>query len=123
MPTCNPFGAGVPLAEAVRHRGLLWFHTCLNLLHTGRAVQQLAQRGRLRLPRVLESAMLVLGTALVLLGVVNATVAAVFGEPLKGRMENVTEWWGALIFVLGFFAIAALWRRERVVLRLGVSPP
>jgi len=54
VPTCNPFGAGVPLAEAVRHRGLLWFHTCLNLLHTGRAVQQLAQRGRLRLARVLE---------------------------------------------------------------------
>jgi len=97
--------------------------TCLNLLLTGRAVQQLAQRGRLHLPRLLESAMLVLGTALVLLGIVNAIVAAVFGEPLKGRMENVTEWWGALIFVLGFFAIAAMWRRERVVLRLGVHPP
>jgi len=25
--------------------------------------------------------------------------------------------------VLGFFAIAAMWRRERVVLRLGVHPP
>jgi len=57
----------------------------------------------------------------VLLGVVNAIVGAVFGEPLKDRIENVTEWWGALIFVLGFFAIAALWRRERVALRLGVS--
>jgi len=33
-----------------RHFGF----TCLNLLLTGRAVQQLAQRGRLRLPRVLE---------------------------------------------------------------------
>jgi hypothetical protein len=45
-----------------------------------------------------------------------------FGEPLKGRVENVTEWWGALIFVLGFCALALMWRRERAVLSLGVSP-
>jgi len=118
-------GTEGPVYRWLRQYGTVGYFgfTCLNLLLTGRAVQQLAQRGRLHLPRMLDSAMLVLGTALVGLGVVNAIVAAVFGEPLKGRMENVTEWWGALIFVLGFFAIAALWRRERVVLRLGVSPP
>ena len=118
-------GTEGPVYRWLRQYGTVGYFgfTCLNLLLTGRAVQQLAQQGRLRLPRLLQSAILVLGSALVLLGVVNAIVAAVFGEPLKGRMENVTEWWGALIFVLGFFAIAALWRRERVVLRLGVSPP
>jgi hypothetical protein len=82
----------------------------------------MAKQGRLRLQRLLERSFVALAVALVLLGLVNAIVAAVFGEPLKGRMENVTEWWGGVIFVLGFFAIAALWRRERLVLRLGVGP-
>jgi len=116
-------GTEGPVYRWLRQYGTVGYFgfTCLNLLLTGRALKQLAQRGRLLLPRMLESAMLMLGVALVLLGVVNAIVGAVFGEPLKDRIENVTEWWGALIFVLGFFAIAALWRRERVVLRLGVS--
>ncbi len=98
--------------------------TCLNLLLTGRAVQQRVHAGRLSMPRLLEHAMVALASALVLLAVGNTIVAAAVGEPLKGRVENVTEWWGALIFVLGFVAIAALWRRERVGvgLSLGVSP-
>lgn len=101
--------------------------TCLNLLLSGHAVQALVRVGRLRLPRALEHAMVALAVALVLLGLGNAVVAAAFGEPLKGRVENVTEWWGGLIFVLGFAAIAALWWRERARLSLstavGVSPP
>jgi hypothetical protein len=96
--------------------------TCLNLLLTGNAVQALVRVRRLFMPRWLEHAMVALASTLVLLGLGNALVAAAFGEPLKGRVENVTEWWGALIFVLGFCAIAAMWWRERVVLRLGVSP-
>lgn len=96
--------------------------TCLNLLLTGNAVQALVRTGRLAMPRALEHAMVALAMALVLLGVGNAIVAAAFGEPLKGRVENVTEWWGALIFVLGFCALALMWRRERAVLSLGVSP-
>ncbi len=96
--------------------------TCVNLLLTGNAVQALVRVGRLVMPRALEHAMVTLATTLVLLGVGNAIVAAAFGEPLKGRVENVTEWWGALIFVLGFCALAAMWWRERVVLSLGVSP-
>jgi Na+-transporting NADH:ubiquinone oxidoreductase subunit NqrE len=96
--------------------------TCLNLLLTGNVVQALVRVRRLFMPRGLEHAMVALASTLVLLGVGNAIVAAAFGEPLKGRVENVTEWWGALIFVFGFCAIAAMWWRERVVLRLGVSP-
>lgn len=96
--------------------------TCLNLLLTGNAVQALVRVQRLTLPRLLEHAMVALAAALVLLGVGNAIVAAAFGEPLKGRVENVTEWWGAAIFVLGFVAIAALWRRERVSAALSLGP-
>jgi len=118
-------GAEGPVYRWLRQYGTVGYFglTCLNLLLTGRALQQLTRRGQLDLPRLLERAFGALGVVLVLLGLANAIVAAVVGEPLKGRMENVTEWWGGLIFVLGFFAIAALWRRERLVLRLGVSAP
>jgi hypothetical protein len=85
--------------------------TCLCLLRAGGAVQQLAARGTLHLPATLERAMLVLAATLVALGLGNAFVAVVLGDPWKGRVENVTEWWGSLLFVLGFFALAAMWRR------------
>jgi hypothetical protein len=117
-------GTEGPIYRWLRQYGTVAYFgfTCLNLLLTGNAVQALVRVRRLIMPRWLERAMVALASTLVLLGVGNAIVAAAFGEPLKGRVENVTEWWGALIFVLGFCAIAAMWWRERVVLRLGVSP-
>ncbi len=117
-------GVEGPVYRWLRQYGTVVYFgfTCLNLLLTGRALQQMAKQGRLQLQRGWERSFVALAVTLVLLGLVNAIVAAVFGEPLKGRMENVTEWWGGVIFVLGFFAIAALWRRERVVLRLGMGP-
>jgi hypothetical protein len=117
-------GTEGPVYRWLRQYGTVAYFgfTCLNLLLTGNAVQALVRVRRLFMPRWLEHAMVALASTLVLLGLGNALVAAAFGEPLKGRVENVTEWWGALIFVLGFCAIAAMWWRERVVLRLGVSP-
>ena len=121
-------GTEGPMYRWLRQYGTVAYFgfTCLNLLLTGNAVQALVRAGRLRMPRALECAMVTLATTLVLLGLGNAIVAAAFGEPLKGRVENVTEWWGALIFVLGCVALALMWRRERVVLSLssllGVSP-
>jgi hypothetical protein len=117
-------GTEGPMYRWLRQYGTVVYFgfTCLNLLLTGNAVQALVRVRRLFMPRWLEHAMVALASTLVLLGLGNALVAAAFGEPLKGRVENVTEWWGALIFVLGFCAIAAMWWRERVVLRLGVSP-
>lgn len=85
--------------------------TCICLLLAGGAVQRLATSGRLHLPRVLERAMQSLAITVVSLGVGNAIVAALFDDPLKDRIENVTEWWGSLLFVIGFVALAAMWRR------------
>lgn len=117
-------GTEGPVYRWLRQYGTVAYFgfTCLNLLLTGNAVQALVRVRRLSLPRWLEHAMVALAGTLVMLGLGNAIIAAVFGEPLKGRVENVTEWWGALIFVLGFGAIAGLWWRERTALRLGVSP-
>lgn len=87
--------------------------TCLNLLLAGQALQPLLRAGRLALPRAWRHATVALAGALVLLGLGNAVVAAAIGEPLKGRVENVTEWWGASLLVLGFLGIALLWRRAQ----------
>jgi hypothetical protein len=92
--------------------------TCICLLIAGGGVQRAVRAGRLALARWVEHAMVALAVTLVTLGLVNALVAAPMGEPLKGRLENVTEWWGALIFVLGFFALALIWRRVGLALRL-----
>lgn len=95
--------------------------TCLCLLLAGGAVQRLAAAARLHFPRTLERAMVALAGTLVALGLGNAIVAALFGDPWKGRIENVTEWWGSLIFVLGFFALAAMWRRLGLRVRLAAG--
>jgi len=95
--------------------------TCLCLLLAGDGMMRLAASRRLALPRALPPALAALAILLVALGLVNAIVAALFGEPLKGRIENVTEWWGALVFVLGFGALAAIWRR--LGLRVTIAPP
>lgn len=85
--------------------------TCLCLLICSGALQRAVQSGAIVLSRPLQLATGVLATLLVLLGLANALIGAVFGDPLKDRIENVTEWWGSLIFVVGFLALAALWRR------------
>ncbi len=95
--------------------------TCLCLLLAGGAVQTLARRGHWPLPRWLERAMVTLAVALVMLGLTNALVAALIGDPWKGRVENVTEWWGSLIFVLGFLALAAMWWRLGLRVTLGAQ--
>lgn len=95
--------------------------TCICLLITGGGVQRAVAGGRLVLARWVEHAMVALALALVSLGLLNALVAALFGDEVKGRMENVTEWWGALIFVLGFFALALVWRRVGLTVQIGTG--
>ena len=85
--------------------------TCLCLLIAGAAVQRLAHSGALRVGRFTLHAMSALSVALVLLGLVSVGVGAAVGDDLKYRVENITEWWAGLIFVLGFVALSALWRR------------
>jgi hypothetical protein len=89
--------------------------TCLCMLLLGRGVRALAQQGTgPALPPALVRAHVLLACTLVLLGVVNAIVAATLSAEWKARTENVTEWWGALIFVLCFWALAAMWWRGGV---------
>ena len=86
--------------------------TCLCMLICSGALQRAVRSGAIVLSRPLQLATGALATLLVALGLANAIVGALVGDPLKDRVENVTEWWGSLIFVVGFFALAALWRRQ-----------
>lgn len=97
--------------------------TCIGLLLAGGAVQRLARAGALHLPRLLEHAMVALSGALVTLGIVNAIIAPMVGGEAKGRVENVAEWWGSLIFVLGFVALSWMWRRLGLRAQLGHERP
>jgi len=97
--------------------------TCLCLLIAGGAVQRAVAAVRWRCRRRCHHAMVALSVALVLLGLGNALVGAVADDDLKVRVENVTEWWGASIFVLGFVSLAAMWRRCRLQLSLHDGGP
>jgi len=116
-------GTEGPLYRWLRQYGTVVYFgfTCLCLLLLGRAVlARLAAAWPL--PRWHGHAVVAMAVALPLLGVGNAIVAAFFDDGLKARVENVTEWWGSLIFVLGFFLIAAMWRRAGLALQLTQAP-
>ena len=97
--------------------------TCVCLLIAGGGVQRAVAAGRLALARWVEHAMVVLALSLVMLGLGHALLAAFLGDEAKGRLENVTEWWAALIFMLGFFALAMAWRRVGLCVRLDGGHP
>lgn len=97
--------------------------TCVCLLIAGGGVQRAVAAGRLALARWVEHAMVALALALVALGLGNALIAWLFDDEVKGRIENVTEWWAALIFMMGFFALALAWRRVGLHVALRAGPP
>jgi hypothetical protein len=113
-------GTEGPVYRWLRQYGTVVYFggTCLCLLIAGGGIQRAVRAGGLVLARWAEHAMVALAGALVMLGLVNALVAAFMGDELKGRMENVTEWWGSLIFVLGFFALAMIWARTGLSVQL-----
>ncbi|MDZ7589158.1 MAG: hypothetical protein U5L05_00405 [Rubrivivax sp.] len=117
-------GTEGPVYRGLRQYGTVVYFgfTCLCLLLAGDALVRLAARRQLALPLALPRSLAVLAAVLVALGLVNAAVAALFGEPLKGRIENVTEWWGALVFVLGFGALAAVWWHAGLRVTIGSAP-
>ena len=96
--------------------------TCLCMLLLGQAAQLLARQGGSGLPGWLVHAHVALACTLVGLGLANAIVAALLSPAWKARIENVTEWWGAMIFVACFCAVAAMWWHDGLRLQLQGRP-
>jgi hypothetical protein len=82
-------------------------------LHASRGASERSEHER----RV-STPVYVLCWALLALGLGNAMVGPWFGADMKDRIENVTEWWGALAFTLVFVLLALLWRAEGLVIRI-----
>ena len=93
--------------------------TCINMLVAGGAIARAASAGRLAVPWGLHHALIVMGGALVLLGLGNAVLSASLQDPAKDIVQNVTEWWGGAIFVAVFLVLAAIWRRCGLRLQVG----
>jgi hypothetical protein len=105
-----------------RYGTVLYFGaTCGAMLLTAGALQALQRMQRIALPRTHERVLLAVLSAVVLLGLGNVFVG-LGGEPaLKDRIENATEWWGALGLTLGFVTLASLCRRLGLRLQLVVG--
>lgn len=137
VPGCNPFVDGcVSISRAARQglpnhlfrvlvlpaavlQALAWMACAAALAQQGAAARALQ---RLSVPRTHERLLLALLGGVVSMGLGNALVAAFAGDPrLQDRIENVTEWWGALGLTLAFVVLASLWRRWDVRLALSVA--
>jgi hypothetical protein len=116
-------GTEGPVYRGLRRYGTVVYFggTCLAMLLTARALQRLHALGVLGLPRTHEHALVALLALVVLLGLTNALVGAFAGAALQDRVENITEWWGALGLTLAFVTLASLWRRQRLSARLDAS--
>jgi hypothetical protein len=97
--------------------------TCLCMLIAGGGIARAAQSRTLELPRWLARALLALCALLVALGVVNALAAPWLDGAAKDRVENVTEWWGALIFTLVFCVLARAWHLAQLRIALTMRRP
>ena len=118
-------GTEGPIYRWLRQYGTVVYFgfTCLCMLIAGGAIDRLARAGTLALPALLTRALLLLFAALVALGLFNALAGLWLDGGAKDRVENVTEWWGSLIFTLVFLALALIWRRCDLRLTLAMRPP
>lgn len=94
--------------------------TYLAMLLFARAAQRLHAAHRLALPR---------GHGRMMLGLLAFIAAACLGHVFasagpfpewEDRIENLTEWWGALALTLAFVTMAALWRRWGLGITIGL---
>lgn len=118
-------GTEGPVYRWLRQYGTVMYFgfTCLCILLAGGAIARLVAQGRLRVRGALAQALVGMGLALVVLGVLNALVSPLLAEPAKDRLQNITEWWGALTFVVAFLLLAAIWRSCRLSVRLQSESP
>ncbi len=86
------------------------------------ASQRLHAAGRLALPRGHRRMMFAL-LAFVAAFCASHVIASMVSAKLEDRIENLTEWWGALAMTSNFVAIASLWRRWGLGATMGLHRP
>jgi hypothetical protein len=113
-------GTEGPVYRLLRQYGTVVYFgfTCLCTIVAGGCIQRLITARRLDIAAHTGHALTALAALLVTLGVVNAAMAPLLGPEAKLRLENVTEWWGALIFVAVFCILAQVAWQTRLRLTL-----
>ena len=96
--------------------------TYLAMLIFAHASQRLHAAHRLVLPRTHGRVMLALLFFIAAIGLFNV-FAPVVSAALQDRIENQTEWWGALALTLNFVTMASLWRRWGLVATISLQRP
>jgi hypothetical protein len=97
--------------------------TYLTMLFLARALQRLHQAQRLVLPRGHGRVMLGLLAFIAILALGHGFASLSRLTALEDRIENFTEWWGALAMTLCFVTLASLWSRWGMVVTIGVRRP
>ncbi|WP_418317039.1 hypothetical protein [Piscinibacter sakaiensis] len=96
--------------------------TCIGMLVVSGEVQRLVRAERHH--RWVGNALLGLCLALPLLGLLHVFVPlALPGEATRNALQNITEWWGGVIFTLFFFVLAWAWWRSGAELLLRLQRP
>jgi hypothetical protein len=102
------------LYQWMRRYGIVGYFggTFLCMLVTGGQLRSLALSGRWRPPARLDLALLALLAVLLAMGLANAFVPPLLGDPgMKNRLENVLEWHAGILYAAYFALLAGLWRR------------
>lgn len=110
----------------MRRFGIIFYFgfTYLCMVIASAAVWRLTRNGTLRPPAALDKWMIALCAATLIIGLVQAFVPRLLDDAdLENRLENLLEWYAGLAFTLYFFALAWLWRRTGVGMRLGDGGP
>ena len=97
--------------------------TYLAMLVFARASQRLHKAHRLALAHSHSRVMLALLALIAAISVFHLSVGAAGLANLEDRIENLTEWWGAVAMTLYWMTVASLFRRWGFVAAIGVQRP
>ena len=105
----------------MRRYGVIFYFgfTFLCMLIVAGALWRLARDGKLTVPGRLDRWLVGLCAITLVVGLAQPFVPPLLDSAdLKNRLENILEWYAGLCFTLFFVALAWIWRRARVAVRL-----
>jgi hypothetical protein len=105
----------------MRRYGVIFYFgfTYLCMLIASGALWRLARAGMVTVPGRLDRWLVGLCAVTLVTGLAQPFVPPLLDSAdLKNRLENILEWYAGLLFTLYFVALAWLWRRARVAVRL-----
>jgi hypothetical protein len=109
----------------LRRRGTLTYFggTYIAMLMFVRAARRLEAAGQLALPRQHGAVLVALLGVIAVLALLHGFASLFALDALEDRIENLTEWWGALAMTLAWAVMALMWRRWGLEASLALRRP